>query len=115
MGLFRRKQKHVSDTATVQKTPSRPMAERTHFDLVETDSDDYLTALADKMLSGIPLVLNFEPLDIDQANKAVAFLSGVVYAARGEIVHVQEKVFLFARHDVFDDGTMETFLKDFVE
>lgn len=116
MGLF--KQKKTKDTKReIQESMAdqRPMSERTFFDLVQTDDDSYLTSLADRMLSGAPLILNFEPLDIDQANKIVAFLSGVVYATKGEIVHVQEKVFMFARHDVFDDGSMDEFLKDFVE
>ncbi len=116
MGLFRRK-KPKYDTSKPSEPPKdqRPMSDRTFFDLVQTADDSYLTSLADKMLSGTPLILNFKPLDVDQANKIVAFLSGVVYAAKGEIVLVQEKVFLFARHDVFEDGSMEEFLKDFVE
>ncbi|QWB95283.1 cell division protein SepF [Mycoplasmatota bacterium] len=67
------------------------------------------------MINGSPLILNFEPLDIDQANKVVAFFSGVVYAITGEIVHIQEKVFLFANKDVYKDGTIEEFLKEIVE
>ena len=54
-------------------------------------------------------------LDIDQANKAIAFFSGVVYAIEGEIVNVQEKVFMFASKDVYNDGSMEDFLKEIVE
>ncbi len=85
------------------------------FEKLENDDDAYLTGLADQMLDGHPLILNFEPLDIDQANKVVAFLSGIIYVIKGEIVNVQEKVFMFATSDVYDDGSMEDFLKEIVE
>lgn len=85
------------------------------FEKLNSDDDHYLTNLADQMIAGAPLILNFEPLDVDQANKVIAFFSGVVYAITGEIVHIQEKVFLFANKDVYKDGSIEGFLKEIVE
>jgi cell division inhibitor SepF len=85
------------------------------FEKLSSDDDQYLTSLAQKMMNGFPVILNFSDLDIDQANKVIAFLSGVIYAISGEIVSIQEKVFMFADKDVYDDGSMEEFLKDFVE
>ena len=113
MGLFSvGKKKKKFDDSIEDKTI---MSDQIVFEKLQSDDDVYLTGLADQMLNGHPLILSFEPLDIDQANKVVAFLSGVVYAVKGEIVIVKEKVFMFATSDVYDDGSMEDFLKDIVE
>jgi cell division inhibitor SepF len=111
MGIFGNK-KHKKQLAT---EPVESTYDKLIFEKLKSDDDHYLTSLADKMVEGSPLILNFEPLDIDQANKVVAFFSGVVYAITGEIVHIQEKVFLFANKDVYKDGTIEEFLKEIVE
>ncbi|MBN2300277.1 MAG: cell division protein SepF [Acholeplasmataceae bacterium] len=113
MGLFsvgkKKKQKEVD------LEEKKMMSDQIIFEKLENDDDAYLTGLADQMLEGHPLILNFEPLDIDQANKVIAFLSGVIYVIKGEIVNVQEKVFMFATSDVYDDGSIEDFLKEIVE
>ncbi len=112
MGLFsvnKKKKDKIVEEKVVQKS------ELIIFEKLTADDDNYLTGLADHLLKGEPLILNFEMLDIDQANKAIAFFSGVVYAIEGEIVNVQEKVFMFASKDVYNDGSMEDFLKEIVE
>lgn len=109
MGLFRKKNKKTDQTK-VELTRDQII-----FEKLESDQDQYLTSLADQMTEGKPLILNFDPLNIDQANKVIAFFSGVVYAIKGDIVQIQEKVFMFANKDVYLDGSMEEFLKDFVE
>jgi cell division inhibitor SepF len=112
MGLFsvsKKKKERVVEEKVV------PTSEKIVFEKLRSDEDGYLTHLADQLLEGHPLIINFEPLDIDQANKAIAFFSGVVYAVSGEIVNVQEKVFMFADKHVYDDGTVEDFLKEIVE
>lgn len=112
MGLFsvnKKKKEKVIEEKVIQKS------ERIVFEKLSSDEDLYLTGLADLLIKGQPLILNFETLDIDQANKAVAFFSGIVYALSGEIVNIQEKVFMFATKGVYDDGSMEDFLKEIVE
>jgi len=113
MGLFSvgKKKKKIEDIIDDNVLSSDQII----FEKLESDDDKYLTGLADQMLNGHPLILSFDSLDIDQANKVVAFLSGVCYAVKGEIVIVKEKVFMFATSDVYDDGSMEDFLKDIVE
>ena len=68
---------------------------------------------ADKLLNGIPLCLGFGELDIDEANKVIAFLSGVVYAVNGTAKQLNETAFLFATKDNFLDGSLNEFLKNF--
>ena len=113
MGLFKKNKKQKKDLIIAEKKETT--YDRIIFEKLSSDEDSYLTHLADQMIDGAPLIINFEPLDIDQANKVIAFFSGIVYAIKGEIVHVQEKVFLFANKDVYLDGSMESFLKDIVE
>lgn len=110
MGIFKKnKNKDVIEEKVVSTY------DKIIFEKLNTDDDHYLTNLADQMIDGSPLILNFDMLDVDQANKVIAFFSGVVYALTGEIVHIQEKVFLFANKDVYKDGTIEEFLKEIVE
>ncbi len=113
MGLFSvGKKKKQADLDLEEK---KIMSDQIIFEKLQNDDDAYLTGLADQMMNGHPLILNFDTLDIDQANKVIAFLSGIIYAIKGEIVNVQEKVFMFAKGDVYEDGSMEDFLKDIVE
>jgi len=115
MGLFGKNKKKSNQESTLNLQSKESTYDRIIFEKLTSDDDSYLTKLADQMTDGSPLILNFEPLDIDQANKVIAFFSGVVYAIKGEIVHVQEKVFMFANKDVYVDGSMVQFLKDIVE
>ena len=112
MGLFSRSKK-VEETPFEEKNVLK--ADQIFYDSVESSEDSYLTFLADKIKNGQPIILNLETLDIDQANKTIAFLSGIVYALSGDIVNIKEHVFMFAGKDVYDDGSMEDFLKGIVE
>lgn len=113
MGLFSKKNKNHQKELNLESSVST--YDQIIFEKLESDDDKYLTNLADQLFEGHPLILNFEPLDIDQANKVVAFFSGIVYAVKGEIVLIQEKVFMFANKDVYLDGSMDEFIKDIVE
>lgn len=112
MGLFSGS-KHKKKT-TIEEKPILK-SEQIVFENLSKDDDAYLISFADRLLEGKPLILNFEILEIDQANKAIAFFSGIVYAISGEIVNIKEKVFMFASKDVYDDGSMDEFLKEIVE
>jgi cell division inhibitor SepF len=113
MGLFSVNKKKKNQEMDIDQKVS--MSDQIVFEKLSSDDDKYLIKLADQMINGHPLILNFDTLDIDQANKVIAFLSGVVYAIGGEILNVKEKVFMFANQDVYLDGTMDDFLKDIVE
>lgn len=112
MGLFSVGKKKKEPDFESKKTLK---SDSIFFELIESDDDQYLTSIADRIMKGIPVILNLEPLDIDPANKVIAFLSGVIYGISGEIVNVKERVFMFASKDVYEDGSMEDFLKDIVE
>ena len=103
MGLFRRKKKKVNvDIQT---------SDRIIMEQLKNDDDAYITALAKQMIEGAPLILNFDALHIDRANKAIAFISGVVYAISGHIVEINETTYLFGNQAVYDDQSVEAWLK----
>lgn len=87
-------------------------ADRIIFEELQEAKDELIVTLAKKLLNGYPLVLNFNALEVDLANKVIAFLSGVIFALDGEIVGIQDKVFLFARKQDFMDGTLNDFLAE---
>ncbi|MBM7453580.1 cell division inhibitor SepF [Acholeplasma morum] len=89
--------------------------DRIIFESLETDDDAYITMLARDLIDGSPLVLNFEDLAPDPANKIMAFLSGVIFTLEGQIVQINKKVFLFAREQDFKDGTLKQFIDDVKE
>ncbi len=71
--------------------------------------------LANKLLKGIPLVVNYEDYEAIEANKVITFLSGVIYAIDGEIEVIQPTVFLFATKDDYKDGSLRKFVKEYKE
>ncbi len=104
MGLFSKKKEEVK----VDTTPAREkMIMENIFD------PNKAVGYADKLLNGIPLCLGFGELDIDEANKVIAFLSGVVYAINGTAKQLNETAFLFATKENFLDGSLNEFLKNF--
>ncbi len=104
MGLFgkSKKQKKQIEIST---------ADRIIMEQLKNDDDAYITALAKQMIDGAPLILNFDALHIDRANKAIAFISGVVFAVGGHIVEINETTYLFGNKVLYDDHTVESWLK----
>src|SRR5690554_682744 len=101
MGLFRRKKKQLNE----------PTASKIVMEQLSSDEDALITELAQKMIDGAPLILNFEALHIDRANKVIAFLTGVVYAVSGHIVEINEATYLFGNQALYQDGSVEKWLK----
>lgn len=101
MALFKKK-KPITEEVTAEKL----IMEQLH-----SDDDAYITDLARKMMAGSPLILNFEHLHIDRANKVIAFMSGVVYAINGHIVEINEATYLFGSTELYQDGSIEAWLR----
>lgn len=96
-----------------QKTSLKLASERIIFDEVTTDDDNYIIDLAKELIMGRPLVLNFNNVHVDIANKIVSFLSGVIFAIDGIIEEIDKKIFLFARKQEFKDGSLKIFINDY--
>jgi cell division inhibitor SepF len=87
--------------------------DRVEFVLMESNIDVY--KLGDKLLKGIPLIVNFEEHNIIEANQVITFLSGVTYATDGDIEMIKEKIFLFARKQDYKDGSLRKFVNEYKE
>lgn len=105
MGIFNKKKEE-------QVTPSVRASDIIEFQELDNASDEQLLAIADGLKKHIPYIINFEKLDIDDINKAIAFLSGLVYALNGEVTIIKEKILLFGDEISFEDGSLKTFLEE---
>lgn len=85
------------------------------FDMMRAEtvtSRDQLFELCDTIVSGHALLANFEKMEVEDANYMLTFLSGVVYALKGEIHKTGPKTFLFAREEEYVDGTLHQYIED---
>ncbi len=102
MGLFSRKQK----------------LEATDIDFDDikfyrvTDSKG-IYELAEKVMHRYPIVLNFSDCLISEANEVLMFLSGVLYACDGEIVKIQDKIYVMAQKSDLIGPTLTKFINDY--
>lgn len=85
------------------------------IDFVMMSDDIDVFKLADKLLKGTPVMINYEDYNIIESNKVITFLSGVTYATDGEIEQVQEKIFLFATKKDYKDGSLRKFVNEYKE
>ena len=107
MGLFSKKEqvKVVENTTTAVDRRIQEQLE---------DDDNHAKSLVGLLKSGHPLVLNFKKLEIDAANKFLAFFSGAACALNGRIVRLNNTTYLFAREVDFEDGTLNDFIQSII-
>lgn len=112
MGLFGKKEdsRKEYNQALDNLNSTETVRDRVHFQQV-FDNDDPVK-IADILISGQPLVLDFGELNIDEANKDLAFLAGVTYALKGEVIHIIESIYLFARSTDFSDGSLDEMIRE---
>lgn len=73
--------------------------------------DDQFFELSDKLLIGRAIMVGFEEINLElEANRAVAFLSGVVYALSGEVIKIKNETYLFAPAKALEDGSIRQYL-----
>ena len=108
MGLFNKKIK----TEKIKNGNKITASEKIHFLQVNDSSDEMLFDICAKILDGTPVLANFENLDIKESNNMLAFISGVLYAIEGTSLKVQSKLFLFARKEEFEDGSLYQYYED---
>lgn len=87
--------------------------DKVKFIYMEKNMDGF--KLADMLMQGYPLVVNFEDYDDIESNKLITFLSGITYAVDGEIEMIQAKIFLFATKDDYKDGSLRKFVSEYKE
>lgn len=105
MGFFIRKDNNKAENHNIKKS------DIIDFKEINTADDVVLCTLGTKIKDGVPVILNLESLSIDEINKTIAFLSGVCYALDGFVNQIRDKVFLFGDKDLYQDGSVNKFLK----
>jgi len=68
---------------------------------------------AEQIMHRYPIVLNFTDCLISEANEVLMFLSGVLYACDGEIVQIQDKIYLLAQKSDLLGPTLTKFINDY--
>ena len=112
MGLFKRKEKVEKLDQKKRNQNALTSFDKIEYMVIKTASDEQVLEISDKILAGYPVLANFENLDKDEANKLLAFVSGVLYAMDGKILKIQVRMFLLARKEEFEDGTLYQYYED---
>jgi cell division inhibitor SepF len=102
MGLFSKKRKI---------SPTNVDFDDLTFVRVNDNKDVY--KYAEIIMHRMPLVLNFSDCLISEANEVLMFLSGVLYACDGEIVKIQDKIYLMAQKSDLLGTTLTKFINDY--
>jgi len=80
--------------------------------LVRDGSDEQLLEICDTILSGKAVLANFNKIWSSDANMMLSFISGVIYAVEGEYFKIEPKLFLFARKEELEDGSLYQYIED---
>lgn len=88
---------------------------RESMEFVKMTSSIQAQDLADQIMEGTPLVINFEEVDVSLANQIISFLSGIIYVVDGINLQMQKKVFLFSRNENLEDGSIMDFYNQYKE
>ncbi len=68
---------------------------------------------AELVMHRYPIVLNFTDCLISEANEVLMFVSGVLYACDGEIVKIQDKIYVMAQKSDLNGPTLTKFINDY--
>lgn len=68
---------------------------------------------AERIMHRVPIVLNFSDCLITEANEVLLFLTGVLYACDGEIVKIQDKIYLMAQKQDLNGPVLQKFISEF--
>lgn len=75
--------------------------------------DEQFIELADVLITNRPLIANFEDVKVvAEVDRAVAFLSGIIYALNGEVHRIGRETFLFATEKALKDGSLQGYIND---
>lgn len=75
-------------------------AERVRVIVIEPKNMDDAQQAANYLDEKRPVIINFEKTPSDEARRILDFISGTIYAIRGEITNIGENVFLCAPNNV---------------
>lgn len=68
---------------------------------------------AELIMHRVPIVINLTDCLITEANEVLLFLTGVLYACDGEIVKIQDKIYLMAQKQDLQGPVLQKFVNEF--
>ncbi len=68
---------------------------------------------AEEIMHRVPIVINLSECLITEANEVLLFLTGVLYACDGEIVKIQDKIYLMAQKYDLNGPTLKRFISEY--
>lgn len=120
MGLFKKNKKFAySDynygrnqkSTNNKNAPTITSFDKIVYKVINENKDVLLYDVTDCILSGHPVLVKFE-IPTEEANKMLAFLSGVVYTTDGKIFTIETRLFLIGRKEEFEDGSLYQYVED---
>ena len=114
MGIFGKKDitnSYEEAQNELNSTSNEKASERIAFGEID-GNNDHTVAYVEQMRNGHPLVINFDRVEIAEANKALWFISGATYAFGGRVVKIDEKIYMFGKAEDFLDGTLFQWIED---
>ncbi len=81
------------------------------FFKVEDDTQTF--KLANKLLNGDILCLDFNSCPVNQAERVLDFLAGVNYATDGYVSTLSKNIYLFAIKEDYKDPDLKKFISDY--
>jgi len=99
MGLFSKKKK-ISPTDV----------EFDDITFIKVNDSKQIYQYAELIMHREPIVLNFSNTLISEANEVLIFLSGVLFACDGEVVKIQDKIYLMAQKSDLMGSTLKKFI-----
>lgn len=108
MGLFNKKNK---EEFTNKKSLMQSKDLLIYSKVIERN-DEELFKIADMIIDGKPVLVNFDSVVASDCNFMLAFLSGIVYAYDGEAIPLGERSFLFARGKELEDGSLMEWVEE---
>ncbi len=116
MGLFKKKSDKYKISSYDQnqvKNQSRMTAfDKIKYESIKDSTDETLFNICDMILDGFPVLAQFDKVSLDEANRMLSFISGVVYATDGRIMKLDSRLFLMARKEEFEDGSLYQYYED---
>lgn len=119
--MFRRRKKKVEftefnpkDKKNVKKGSNGLLTsfDRMEYFIVQENNEEELFKICDTIIGGRAVLANFDKLDDDNANEMLLFISGVVYATDGRTFKLDSRLFLFARKEEYEDGSLLQYIED---
>ena len=111
MGLFG-KNKNKQAKQEVTNVPGITAFDNMSYIIVSDNSDEQLLNICDTILSGRAVLANFNKISTTDANSMLSFIAGAIYAIEGECFKIESKLFLFARKQELEDGSLYQYVED---